>query len=422
MFLRPGNDMFAPTLNMSLDLPKGGLFAGDIWNISFGCERNDSLGLLHSSSYFLRAGLQSEGEISYLITTSSYFYELTSSSASALNSNMFRKIDKIHNTNLYGSFISIGSNQAIPVGTTSTYRFLNNSTHVNLNDSRATNFEGRALKLRFWSKALTEKEWLEHIKNYQSLGVKNPLINYNYAISPTGSFEKLKLDSLSKQEILAADINGRITFLDFSENNMSLLGTGFPIDKGCILPEIISYSCLSPYFDEAVTNEKIRVRGYHDDDLINRNPWATKAPVYEIVRSESPQDDVRFSIDFSLVDALNRDIANVFATFESIENFIGNPELVFSPDYPDLEKLRNVYFNRLKGKLNFKAFLEFYSWFDNSISTFIEQLLPRKTVFKGSNFVIESHMLERHKHEYYFNEIYVKQDKKNDNSTYEFKL
>ena len=422
LFLRPGNDMFAPTLNMSLDLPKGGLFAGDIWNISFGCERNDSLGLLHSSSYFLRAGLQSEGEISYLITTSSYFYELTSSSASALNSNMFRKIDKIHNTNLYGSFISIGSNQAIPVGTTSTYRFLNNSTHVNLNDSRATNFEGRALKLRFWSKALTEKEWLEHIKNYQSLGVKNPLINYNYAISPTGSFEKLKLDSLSKQEILAADINGRITFLDFSENNMSLLGTGFPIDKGCILPEIISYSCLSPYFDEAVTNEKIRVRGYHDDDLINRNPWATKAPVYEIVRSESPQDDVRFSIDFSLVDALNRDIANVFATFESIENFIGNPELVFSPDYPDLEKLRNVYFNRLKGKLNFKAFLEFYSWFDNSISTFIEQLLPRKTVFKGSNFVIESHMLERHKHEYYFNEIYVKQDKKNDNSTYEFKL
>ena len=74
---------------------------------------------------------------------------------------------------------------------------------------------------------------------------------------------------------------------------------------------------------------------------------------------------------------------------------------------PDLERLRGVYFNRLKEKLNFKAFFEFYSWFDNSISHFIQQLIPRKTVYKGTNFVIESHMLERPKHEYYSSEIYL---------------
>jgi hypothetical protein len=406
---------------MSLDLPKDGLFGGDIWNVSFGCERNDSINSLYSSSYFLRVGSQNEGEISYLTSTSSYFYEITGSKESPLNSNVFRKIDKTHNTNFSGTFISIGSNQTIPVGTTSTYRFLNNSTYVN-SDARSTNFEGRALKLRFWSKALSTEEWTEHLRNYQSLGVENPLTNYNYAITPSGSFEKLRLDSLTKQEILAAAPNGKITFLDFSENGMHLTGSGFPIDRSCILPEIISYSQLSPYFDEAITNEKIRVRGYNDDDLIKLNPWASKAPVYEIVRSEAPQDDVRFSIDFSLIDSLNKDISNMFSTFESLENYIGSPELVFSPDYPDLEKLRNVYFNRLKSKLNFKAFLEFYSWFDNSISTFIEQLLPRKTVFKGTNFVIESHMLERHKHEYYFNEMYLSQDRKKKDSIFDCKL
>jgi hypothetical protein len=421
LFLRPGNDLNAPLLNMSLDLPKDGLFGGDIWNVSFGCERNDSINSLYSSSYFLRVGSQNEGEISYLTSTSSYFYEITGSAESPLNSNVFRKIDKTHNTNFSGTFISIGSNQPIAVGTTSTYRFLNNSTYVN-SDARSTNFEGRALKLRFWSKALSTEEWTEHLRNYQSLGVENPLTNYNYAITPSGSFEKLRLDSLTKQEILAAASNGKITFLDFSENGMHLTGSGFPIDRSCILPEIISYSQLSPYFDEAITNEKIRVRGYNDDDLIKLNPWASKAPVYEIVRSESPQDDVRFSIDFSLIDSLNKDISNMFSTFESLENYIGNPELVFSPDYPDLEKLRNVYFNRLKSKLNFKAFLEFYSWFDNSISTFIEQLLPRKTVFKGTNFVIESHMLERHKHEYYFNEMYLSQDRKKKDSIFDCKL
>jgi len=39
-------------------------------------------------------------------------------------------------------------------------------------------------------------------------------------------------------------------------------------------------------------------------------------------------------------------------------------------------------------------------------------LIPKKTVYKGTNFVIESHMLERHKIEYFFSENYVKQNKR----------
>lgn len=411
LFLRPGNDAAAPLLNMSLTLPTGTLFDGDVWSVSFGCQRNDEIDSAVSSSYFLRIGNQNEGEVRYLLTTSSYFFELTGSESS-LNSNAFRRLDLANNTNASGTFISLGTNQTILSGTTSTYRFLNNSVYVTDSSARVVNFDGRTLRLRFWSKALTENEWIEHLRNYQSFGVDDPRKNYNYITSPTGSFERLRLDSLQKQQTLKADTSGRITFLDFSENGFHLTGSGFPIDRNSLLPEIIRYSYLSPYFDEAITNEKIRVRGYDDEDLINRNPWASKAPVYEISRSEAPQDDTRFSIDFSLVDALNRDIANIFSSFDSMSDYIGSPELLFSPDYPDLDRVRTVYFNRIKDKLNFKAFLEFYSWFDNSINTFIEQLLPRKTIYKGVNFTIESHMLERHKHEYYFTEMYLKQDRK----------
>jgi len=407
LFLRPGNDSAAPLLNLSLDLPEGAIFGGDIWNVSFGCQRNDSIDSVVSSSYFLRVGLQNEGEINYLISTSSYFYELTGSS-SPLNSNVFRTLDTTHETNASGSFICLGSNQTISAGSSTSYRFLNNTSQVSNNAARVTTFDGRAMKLRFWSKSFQENEWAEHIKNYQSLGVDNPLSNYNYEKVTSGSFERLRLDSLTKQENKKADSAGDITFIDFSENNIHLTGRGFPNDRNCITPEIIRYSHLSPYFDESITSEKIRIRGYKNEDLINRNPWAQQAPVYEIVRSESPIDDSRFSIDFSLVDALNKDIINMFSTFDSLQNYLGNPELMFSTDYPDLEKLRNVYFNRVKTKLNFKAFFEFYSWFDNSISTFIEQLIPRKTVFKGTNFLIESHMLERHKFEYkYVNNYFV---------------
>ena len=57
--------------------------------------------------------------------------------------------------------------------------------------------------------------------------------------------------------------------------------------------------------------------------------------------------------------------------------------------------------------MNFRNFFEFYRWFDLSMGNFIEQLVPRKTKFKGMNFVVESHVLERHKMEYKSNEIYL---------------
>ena len=97
----------------------------------------------------------------------------------------------------------------------------------------------------------------------------------------------------------------------------------------------------------------------------------------------------------------------MFSSFDVIGNAIGNPDLMFSPDYPDLEKLRDVYFNRLSEKMNFRKFLEFYRWFDGSISSFIEQIVPSKTKYKGTNFVIESHILERHKTEYRHSENYM---------------
>jgi hypothetical protein len=37
----------------------------------------------------------------------------------------------------------------------------------------------------------------------------------------------------------------------------------------------------------------------------------------------------------------------------------------------------------------------------------IVQLVPRKTDYLGTNFVIESHMLERAKMEYHFTDIYM---------------
>ena len=408
LYLRPGNQTTSPYLKLEIAVPAPGIFNYDKWNVSFGCRRgDDGLNSVVSSSYFLRIGQQNAGQIEYLAQTSSFFHENPGLSSPA---NSFRTI--VAGTNASGTFLATGRGQALQTGSGSPFMGLND-TSVTPEEARALDFTGRLSNVRFWSKYVDDEEWQEHIRNYNSIGVKDPLVNWNYVTNRTGSFGRLRLNSMIRQEVRQANATasngtvGTINFVDFSENNMHLTGTNFPIEQDIVVGDVFDVSYLSPYFDEATSDEKIRIRSFQNQDLIDRTPWAAVAPVYEIVASERPTDDVRFTIEFSLIDALNRDIITMFATLDAIDNALGSPELLFSPDYPDLERLRNIYFNRIKEKLNFQAFFDFFRWFDMSIGTFIQQLVPRKTRFKGTNFTIESHMLERAKQEYFFNEIYL---------------
>jgi len=97
----------------------------------------------------------------------------------------------------------------------------------------------------------------------------------------------------------------------------------------------------------------------------------------------------------------------MFANLDVFNNILGDPNLMFAQDYPELDVLRNLYFNRLTDKLNIRTFFDFYKWFNTNIGHFIEQLIPRKTRYNGINYVIQSHMLERPKVQYHFEDIYL---------------
>ena len=92
---------------------------------------------------------------------------------------------------------------------------------------------------------------------------------------------------------------------------------------------------------------------------------------------------------------------------------IGNAENVFSFEYSGLRRLRDLYFKRLYDKINLKSFFDFFVWFDTNIGKFISQLIPERVDFKGINFVIESHMLERPKFNYNYYDIYLGEDVRN---------
>ena len=187
---------------------------------------------------------------------------------------------------------------------------------------------------------------------------------------------------------------------------MDMESHGFEEHKQTIFPKTFKFSILSPNFDQSSQTNKVRIRSYLDP-AVARRELVDIAPVYHIPKSEKVHDDLRFGIEISITQALNEDIVNILAAMDDIENAIGAPESQFDVGYLGLENIRDVYFNRLTDKINMSNFFQFFRWFDNTIGSTIESLVPRKTKFTGVNYIIEPHILERPKFTYNTADMYL---------------
>jgi hypothetical protein len=365
------------------------IFDGNAWHISFG--RSGSLNEA-SSSYFIWAASDDSNTVKSAYQTSYYFD----------NGSYFSKIDSSLNSS--GSFICIGlqSLDTIPY-------YINGSTD---SLAKTTMFSGKVGRIRFWSKQLSQDELLEHAQNIESVGVETPSLNYNFVNELSGSWERLRVDCWLSQPTTSSASTGGIQLFDYSQNQYHMTGSGFDSSAQVINSERMKTSVMSMKFDEAVEDNKFRIRGLSDPSL-HPEIDAEVGPVFSVRKSEEPIDDLRFSMEVSPTRVLDEDIAKIFATLDELDDAVGAIELQFSPDYPKLEAIRDVYFNRLTDKINLKLLFEFFKWFDKSMGALIERFIPSNTIFLGSNYVIEPHSLERSKFSYLQSEIYVENRLKN---------
>lgn len=383
-------DLYVATSNGSsnpylrLTLTGSDLFDGSTWHVSFGRDMTENE---PSSSYYVWAARQGPSVSDYLRVTGSYFDAGT-------------VVDTISSYNTSGAFFCVGPQALYEAGSK-----LLNATSIPA-DAKESMFSGKISRIKFWSKALTNDELLEHARNVESVGVENPATNYNFVRTMSGSWERLRFDAACTQELTSSAAGGSLRLIDFSQNNLHLIGSGFGNQQQVIVNERVASSVISMQFDEAQTTNKIRIRGFQDYDQAIRDN-AEISPVYETVRSEVPVDDLRFSIEVSATRVLDEDISKIFATLDEIDDAIGSPELQFSPDYPRLDALRDVYFNRLTEKIKMKQLYEFFKWFDASMGAMIEKFIPSNTRFLGSNYVVEPHSLERSKFNYLQSGIYI---------------
>jgi len=298
------------------------------------------------------------------------------------------------------------------------------------------NYSGRLSHQRFWTKALTRSESLEHAQNPFSVAAKNIINQYSFPSSsrfksatvqndwdvegislakhngaydgtvPKDSWERIRIhhDMLQENTIFGAGSlpANELALIDSSQNNDHTKVNG---SNGGYYRELFLYTITPPMFDANVSSNKVRIRSFQDkekaeDHFVHHGKTSVLPDIMGI-------DDRRFSIESSIVQALDEDMINVLGDIEVLNNYLGAPELEYAVEYPELKKISDIYFQRLIGKINYTKVIEFQRWFNNNFAELIEQFIPYTADFLGINFIVESHILERHKMEYKQGDVHV---------------
>ena len=106
-----------------------------------------------------------------------------------------------------------------------------------------------------------------------------------------------------------------------------------------------------------------------------------------------------FAIEKSMYQTISEEILNFFASVKDFNNLIGEPVNRYRQEYKILEKLRQLFFERIHNDPDLDKYVEFYKWFDASVTNMIMNLIPASVNTSGQvHNMVESHILERNKY------------------------
>ena len=114
--------------------------------------------------------------------------------------------------------------------------------------------------------------------------------------------------------------------------------------------------------------------------------------------SQSYTPNVNYlEVAFSPSNQINDDI-NAQLGYFNIGDYIGDPRFISSSDktYPDLDRLRDAYFEKYYNSYDVRDFIRLIKYFDNSLFKMIKDFTPARTSL-ASGVVVKQHILERNR-------------------------
>ncbi len=146
-----------------------------------------------------------------------------------------------------------------------------------------------------------------------------------------------------------------------------------------------------------IIKDKIRIENNVIPEGNTLSPFSSLSQMSNISQSYTPGINY-LEVAFSPTNEINEDIMDQIGYF-NIGEYIGDPRLRSSSatSYPDLDNLRDDYFEKYTKNYNLKDFVRLIKFFDNSLFKMIKDFVPARTSL-ASGIVIKQHLLERNKY------------------------
>ena len=146
-----------------------------------------------------------------------------------------------------------------------------------------------------------------------------------------------------------------------------------------------------------IIKDKIRVENNVIPEGNTLSPFTSLSQMANVSQSYTPGINY-LEVAFSPTNEINEDIMDQIGYF-NIGDYIGDPRLRSSSavTYPDLDNLRDDYFEKYTKNYNLKDFIRLIKFFDNSLFKMIKDFVPARTSL-ASGVVVKQHLLERNKY------------------------
>ena len=272
--------------------------------------------------------------------------------------------------------------------------------------SHKTNFTGSALKYtdvkilsaRVWSDYLSDEEIIFHSKDVKNYGRKSPLTKKYFGINNLENINTLLLN-WSFDTITGSDSSGKFIVLDSANSSSDYLPVINNVTK-------YSYDAIGDGVDASST-----------DFIVKEYVQTAKQTLPEMLNGSDMidikgDDDLAFmgnkkpqrsflSVESNMYQIISEEMINMFAGISEFNTLIGAISNKYSPEYSDLNYLRQLFYKKIGNTPKLEKYLNFYKWLDSSLGLMIEQLIPASARYnKGLSTIVENTILQRDKYEH----------------------
>ena len=253
-----------------------------------------------------------------------------------------------------------------------------------------TAFSGSLQEIRYYNNSISENVFKDHIMNPYSIegNSLNSSPNELAFRLPLGG--ELYTSSISIHPKITGSWTPTSSFVGHSSASFNSTPLFLPNR------EYFFYDQPAVGIKNAVS-DKIRLENNVMPSGNTLSPYRSLAQTTEVSASYTANTNL-LEVAFSPQDEINDDINSSIGYF-NIGDFIGDPAFRSSrlTSYPDLDVLRNAYFEKYTKNYNLVDFIRLIKFFDNSLFKMIQNFVPTRTSL-ASGVVIKQHLLERNRY------------------------